>query len=632
MALEGLKLSHYQLLSVIGSGGMGEVYLTEDTLLNRQVAIKVIRSEINSYPDTIAKREAARLFQREAKAIAMLDHPHILPLFDYGEELVNGALYAYLVMPFRKEGSLTNWLHRRNNTSLLSIGDITHFISQAASALQYAHNEQIIHQDVKPSNFLIRYSLGNPDRPDLMLTDFGVAKLSTATSSVSHSVRGTPTYMAPEQWSGNAVFATDQYALAVMAYELLTGRPPFQGSPMQMMYLHTQQLPQPPSSLNPQIPADMDSVLLCALAKQPDVRFASISAFANAFSQALQGIDPPTIMHTLHLPISNVVPVTPVINKVEALTPSHPDSFGYTVPASHPNPLKPPTPTPTHIPEFSQVQPLFQKRSFAGRYIIVPLTLIIFLVFGGIGYMLYANIKNQQPFNAGTTTTTGSVNSNATAQANATATAQANSVATAAANATATANATDPYPPFGGTLNLSDPLINNTQGNNWREYQDSLSACEFTEGSYHATETKNTYFADCFSIPDFGNFAVQVQMQIIQGDCGGIMFRADPTLTRFYYLRFCQDGSYTLYLYVDNLNADATILASGNSLAINTGLSALNTIAAIANGSQISLYANKTLIATASDSTYVDGHIGFAAQSEGNATEVAFSNMLVWVF
>src|SRR5947209_8952969 len=174
MPLEGLQLSHYRLMHLIGSGGMGEVYLAEDPRLHRQVAIKVIRDEATAYPGTLESQEAARLFQREARAIAMLDHPYILPLFDYGEEKVNGIEYTFLVMPFRQEGSLANWLRQRENRFNLEDGG--HFIQQAASALQYAHNHAIIHQDVKPSNFLIRTNPDNPARPDLLLTDFGVAK------------------------------------------------------------------------------------------------------------------------------------------------------------------------------------------------------------------------------------------------------------------------------------------------------------------------------------------------------------------------------------------------------------------------------------------------------------------------
>src|SRR5205807_1413859 len=190
MPLEGLQLGRYRLLRALGSGGMGEVYLAEDTLIHRQVADKVVRAETDFHPDSEAAKEAARLFQREMRAIAMLDHPHILPLFDYGEAQINEAVLAYMVMPFREEGSLATWLRRRSSAALLPPQDIVHIVQQAADALQYAHDRQIIHQDVKPANFLIRSNRESPDRPDLLLADFGVAKFTSATSSASQSVRG----------------------------------------------------------------------------------------------------------------------------------------------------------------------------------------------------------------------------------------------------------------------------------------------------------------------------------------------------------------------------------------------------------------------------------------------------------
>src|SRR5205823_8807218 len=119
-----MQLSRYKLLRLIGSGGMGEVYLAEHTLIAQQVAIKVIRAETTLYPSTT---EVARLFHREAEAVAKLDHPNILPLFDYGEERIRGTIYTYLVMPFGKEGSLTTWLLDRNNAGLrLSQEEIAH--------------------------------------------------------------------------------------------------------------------------------------------------------------------------------------------------------------------------------------------------------------------------------------------------------------------------------------------------------------------------------------------------------------------------------------------------------------------------------------------------------------------------
>lgn len=106
MTLEGQQLGRYHLLNLLGSGGMGAVYLATDTLIQRQVAVKIIRTEVSSYPNTDATKDAMRLFQREAKAIAGLDHPHILPLFDYGEVSMQDAPVAYMVMPFRQEGTL----------------------------------------------------------------------------------------------------------------------------------------------------------------------------------------------------------------------------------------------------------------------------------------------------------------------------------------------------------------------------------------------------------------------------------------------------------------------------------------------------------------------------------------------
>ena len=294
MSLEGLQLGQYRLQRLLGTGGMGEVYLAEDPRISQQVAIKVSRTEASTYPNSANAQEAIRLFQREAKAIARLDHPHILPLFGYGEESIQGATCTYLVMPFRREGSLADWLRQRNDQELIAPQDVAAFIVQAADALQYAHDNQIIHQDVKPSNFLLRARRDNPHRPDLLLADFGIARMSSATSSMSHTVRGTPTYMAPEQWSGEPVPATDQYALAVMVYELLTGRPPFMGRQEQVMYQHFQVEPQRPGALNPRLPSTVDSVLLRALAKKPTDRFPTIADFAQALQQALLTAPPVT--------------------------------------------------------------------------------------------------------------------------------------------------------------------------------------------------------------------------------------------------------------------------------------------------------------------------------------------------
>jgi serine/threonine protein kinase len=322
MPLEGQQLGRYQLLRLLGSGGMGEVYLAEDPRIEQQVAIKVLRAEASAYPNIEATREASRLFLREVKTIAKLDHPNILPLFDYGEVTINGATLAYMVMPYRQEGSLTNWLQQHSSARLLPPEVVAHIIRQAADALMDAHDHQIMHQDVKPANFLIRMNKNNPTSPDLQLADFGIAKFSNVgTTNTSRAIRGTPAYMAPEQWSGHPVPASDQYGLAVMAYELLTGRQPFQGTYEQVMYQHFSVEPLPPSRLNPNLPQDVDAVFRIALAKQPEQRFASVSAFARALEHTLLdrsvNIDPTVI--------SKLSPAGQVIDpaRVEQTIPAH---------------------------------------------------------------------------------------------------------------------------------------------------------------------------------------------------------------------------------------------------------------------------------------------------------------------
>ena len=286
MALEVLQNGRYHYLRLLGVGGMGEVFLMQDERVTRQVAIKVIRSENASSLDSAAAANAARLFQREAKAIAALEHPNILPLYDFGEEISEGTTISYMVMPFCADGSLATWLRQRTENPL-SPQDIAYVIEQAAEGLQYAHDHDVIHLDVKPSNFLLRGNKKNPNHPTLLLADFGIARSSTTVANTSRTIRGTPTAMAPEQWTSSPVPATDQYALAVMTYEMLTGRPPFVGSMEQLMYQHFSTPPSAPNTFNSSLPAGINPVMVRALAKKPEDRFPSIAAFADALQDAV---------------------------------------------------------------------------------------------------------------------------------------------------------------------------------------------------------------------------------------------------------------------------------------------------------------------------------------------------------
>jgi serine/threonine protein kinase len=287
MSLEGSQPGRYQLSHILGSGSMGEVYLAEDSGIRRQVAIKVVRSEPFHYLNEENARLAKQLFEQEMRVIARLDHPHILPLYDYGDSRVNGSTVTYMVMPYRPEGSLLVWLRQQHDHGRrLSLPEVVSLIEQAASAIAHAHERQVIHQDVKPSNFLIRVRPEAPDHPDLLLTDFGISRFATVLTQSNQFVQGTPIYMAPEHWKGHPTYASDQYSLAVMAYELIVGRPPFEGRHEQIMYGHLSKMPAAPSSLNKVLPPAVDAVLLRALEKQPEKRFASVTAFAEALLQA----------------------------------------------------------------------------------------------------------------------------------------------------------------------------------------------------------------------------------------------------------------------------------------------------------------------------------------------------------
>ncbi len=154
MPLEGSEFGRYRLERRIGKGGMGEVYLAKDTTIGREVAIKVIEIE----DDSDSSKEDLQLFQREMEAIGSLNHPRTLPLYDYGQQTLGGGhvKYFYMVMPLCRDDTLATLRQRRQGSKVFSLTEVAHFIWQAATALQDAHDHQVIHRDVKPQNFLVR--------------------------------------------------------------------------------------------------------------------------------------------------------------------------------------------------------------------------------------------------------------------------------------------------------------------------------------------------------------------------------------------------------------------------------------------------------------------------------------------
>ena len=271
---EGTLLGRYRLLTRAGTGGMAEVWRAEDTGLHRTVAVKVVLDPIARDPAYVER------FVREARLAAGLSHPNVLPVYDAGTADVDGLEVPFVVMPLVTGGSLKEKLR-----GPVPFATAVAWLGALASALDHAHAQGILHRDVKPGNVLLD-ATGRP-----LLADFGLARSAGSASGLTATgmVLGTPLYMAPEQAQGLALDAkADQYALAVVAFELLTGRVPFHAdSPLAILHQHVTTPPAPPPSVSGEIPAAVDLVMSRALAKDPAARFPTCSSFVEALARAL---------------------------------------------------------------------------------------------------------------------------------------------------------------------------------------------------------------------------------------------------------------------------------------------------------------------------------------------------------
>ena len=273
--LTGKKLGLYEIVAPLGEGGMAAVYKAYQPSMNRYVALKIL-------PQSLAKDpQFAGRFQQEARVLAKLQHPHVLPVFDFGE----AEGYTYIVMPLVESGTLTELLQGRP----LSLKQIRSLISQIGEALDYAHARGLVHRDVKPSNVLV------DGRGNCMLTDFGLAKIVEGSAKFTDTggILGTPAYMSPEQGRGLPIDGrSDIYSLGVMLYEMATGKPPFDAeTPIAIVFKHIQDPLPPPAALNPDLPEAVERVILKTLAKDPGDRFQT----AREMVAALQAAIPETL-------------------------------------------------------------------------------------------------------------------------------------------------------------------------------------------------------------------------------------------------------------------------------------------------------------------------------------------------
>ena len=680
--LAGTTLGRYHLTQRLGRGGMSEVYLGHDEMMNRDVAVKVVSSTHAEYIER---------FHREAEAIGRLNHDHILPAYDYGEQ----EPWHYLVMPYIEYGTLRDRLMQ----GPLSLEEAGELITQIASGLQFAHDQGIIHRDIKPSNILLR------DDMYAYIADFGLAKSLEGgdTVTLSGALLGTPEYMAPELTKGPATTSSDIYALGILLYQMVTGQVPFSAeTPIAVYWKQLQDEPPPPSMFNASIPPAVERVILRALEKNPRRRYQTAEALASAYNRALTTpsyeeampvyeeaayeasndlpygtpqFDAPYSPHSPHAPYdprmtprggrmilpgdpaaipSAAQPVrrrlirrtsgpTPNLNRVRTRAKR---MRGQPLPSD----LDPLTPIPMRQPvmtepEMSAVagatdapisaqpaQPLRRRTVRRTRTGSVPVqkrkrrfSPVTVAALIGVGLLLVISIPFFLFYNQASKQIqieAATANAQATANVRNSSVQATQQVQQSQASATAGVAVTATH----GPLILSDPLTANTGG----RWQTGTTACAFTGGSYHVYATQANFLQSCEStdVPLI-NFALQVNTSLLSGDDAGVILRVNGT--QFYDFEITRQGQFFFRRH-DSNNGYVMLIDRTNSSAI-APVGQKNTLLVIASGNDFKLYINGTFVGEQQDSTSTNtgGQIGFVVGTlTATSAEASFSNLNIY--
>jgi serine/threonine protein kinase len=630
----GQQLGNYRLTRLLGRGGFADVYLGEHVYLETQAAIKVLHTQLSL--------EDQESFLLEARTIARLTHPHIVPVLECGIVMS----IPFLAMDYASNGNLRQ--RYRKGVRLTPVL-ILPYVKHLAAALQHAHDEGIIHRDIKPENMLLGPENG------VLLSDFGIA-LGTQSSRSQNmrEVAGTAEYMAPEQLQGKPCPASDQYGLAIVIYEWLSGDTPFRGSFAEIASQHVL-IPPPSLKKIPAVSAAVENVVMTALAKDPKQRFTSMQAFSSAFEEASL-LEEETAKSQLSwfamlgAPEDKTARAQPgwfaqvgapeeetVRAQQEKLSFPDTPNFGQdsqatqvtsdrTIPpSSAASMLAEAQPaqkgggmegrlierrsngrTQGHVPTaYTSTPPLQRRRSPSREMVYLFTTLALLVIFSGLGLAFYT---------AGLYRTSTPVQGTPAAITSPTAQMLQNVYVRATS----------------GRPVLNDPLSMN-DANNWSVNASNIGSCAFLQGALHAIASHTYTLQPCIAQSgDFSNFAFQVQMTISKGDAGGLIFRANATNSdtpwRFDF-GIDQSGSFGL-LVISQGNSN--ILIQRPSSAIKAGVEQPNLLTVVAQGSNIYLYVNRQYAGSVSDGSIIAGKIGVFARENIDPTDVAFSNAQVW--
>jgi serine/threonine protein kinase len=579
--LEGSKLGRYELRFRVAQGGMSEVYLGYDRRVRRYVAVKVLYGSDEPF---------VRRFEREALAVGALSHEHILPLYDFGEQ----RPWYYLVMPFIEGGTLRDYIQKRERLTVEEAGS---FLEQIASALQNAHDHDVVHRDVKPSNILLR-----PDG-HAYLADFGLAraKLEAHFQTLSGAMIGTPEYMAPEQSNGHYDHRSDIYSLGIILYQMLTGQVPFTAdSPVAVTLKHIQSTPIPPHQLNENIPLSIENVILKALAKAPEERYQEANVFALAYKKALW------LTQESEAKDESLVLVT--TGERNAITqPNKQKEITRETIAQITTQLDLPLAKPQLflLQENTPSLAISYKRRYEKRRTVpYQIALLGLLTILGIGVTFSPpqrkdlSVKQHPPKPVQRVMNRTWITETAIVQGQATLAAQARIQATIGIT---------PAIDAGEVLYYSPMTV---RGGGWIN---DGKQCSFTPQGYHVSTDKAYAVAWCYtSQRSFTDAIFTVQAQLLYGDFCGLIFRLNPSSKAFYVLELNSLGEYRLQRAIGNDPAYwLTLIDWTYSTAIRPGYLQTNAFLVLVTGSHFRFYVNQQLIvSTFSDSAYTSGYFG----------------------